>query len=158
MVLNQTRKGNLNQPIYFASRKQSKAQKIYITTKQEVLIMVYALQKFPYYLLVVKFYFSLLDHHASLYIVQTSIMLGKTQGMYVMFSNEFEFILQPGKARIGPNHFSQVEAREKGQRHGHAPNTQLCQVYIYAFALTDTKQFLRTKHGPACPIIAEKKT
>ena len=38
--------GNLDHPIYFASRKFSTVEKTYTTIEQEALAMVYSLQKF----------------------------------------------------------------------------------------------------------------
>ena len=46
IVLAQLGEGNIDHPIYFASRKLSTAEKNYTTTEHEGLAMVYALQKF----------------------------------------------------------------------------------------------------------------
>lgn len=51
VVLVQPGAGEIDHPIYFASRKLSKAEKNYTTTKREGLAMVYSLHKFILYLL-----------------------------------------------------------------------------------------------------------
>jgi hypothetical protein len=50
-VLAQPGEGDIDHPIYFASRKLSESEKNYNTTEREGLAMVYALQKFRHYLL-----------------------------------------------------------------------------------------------------------
>lgn len=51
IVLAQLGPGEIDHPIAFASKKWSKAQKNYSTTKRDGLALVYALQKFRNYLL-----------------------------------------------------------------------------------------------------------
>ena len=50
-ILTQAGEGENYHPIYFMSRKLSKAEKNYSTTESEGMAMVYALQKFRHYLL-----------------------------------------------------------------------------------------------------------
>jgi hypothetical protein len=51
VILAQPREGNIDDRIYFPSRKLSNVEKNYTTTESEGLAMVYALQKFHHYLL-----------------------------------------------------------------------------------------------------------
>lgn len=49
-VLVQPREGNMDHPVYFAaSRKLSRAEHNYMTTKRDGLAMVYSFQKFCHY-------------------------------------------------------------------------------------------------------------
>ena len=73
IVLAQSCKGNIDHPIDFASIKLSTAEKNYTTTEQEVLAMVYALQKFPYYLL--GSHFKMFTNHSALkYLVNKPVL------------------------------------------------------------------------------------
>ena len=74
-VLTQAGEGESNHPIVFASRKLSKAEKSYSTTKCEGLAMVYVLQKFRHYLLGghIKMY---TDHSALKYLVNKPMLGG----------------------------------------------------------------------------------
>lgn len=63
-ILSQEGAGDINHSISFSSRKLSKAEKNYTTTKQEGLAMVYALQKFRHYLL--GGHFKMYTDHSSL--------------------------------------------------------------------------------------------
>ena len=56
-ILAQPGDGNLDFPIYYASRQLNNAEKNYTTTEREGLGMVYAVKKFRHYLLVNKFTF-----------------------------------------------------------------------------------------------------
>ena len=49
--LNQERDGNIDFPIYYASRQLNSAEKNYTTTEREGLAMIYAVKKFRHYLL-----------------------------------------------------------------------------------------------------------
>ena len=75
-VLTQADEGELDHPIAFASRKLSKAEKNYSTTKHEGLVMVYLLQKFRHYLLGVHFKMYT-DHYALKYLVNKPLLGGK---------------------------------------------------------------------------------
>ena len=56
------------QPVYYASRRLSTAEKNYSTTEREALGMIYSINKFRHYLLGRKFTFHV-DHSALLYLV-----------------------------------------------------------------------------------------
>ena len=67
-MLAQNPTGKTDQPIAYASRLLSKAEKNYTTTKKEALVMVYAVNKFHHYLLDNRFIFYV-DHLALQYLV-----------------------------------------------------------------------------------------
>ena len=57
--------GKMDFPVYFASRRFSKAEQGYSTTEREALGMVFSVQKFRHYLLGKLFHFYV-DHQASM--------------------------------------------------------------------------------------------
>jgi len=72
-VLTWAGEGDLDHPITFASRKLSKVEKKYSTTKREGLAMVYALQKFRHYLLG-KHFKMYTDHFTLKYLVNKPVL------------------------------------------------------------------------------------
>jgi hypothetical protein len=83
-ILAQPRDRDMDQPIYFSSRKLLQAERNYTTIEMEVLAMIYALQKFINYLLGshLKFF---TDHFALKYLVKKPIL----EGMVVTVSRSF---------------------------------------------------------------------
>ena len=75
IVLAQTGEGNIDNPIAFASRKLSTAERNYTTTEREGLAMVYALQKFRHYVLASHFKM-FTDHSALKYLVNNPFLGG----------------------------------------------------------------------------------
>lgn len=75
-VLAQPGEGNLDHPIYFASRRLYQAERNYTTTEREGLAMVYALQKFRHYLLGSHFQF-FTNHSALKYLVNKPVLEGR---------------------------------------------------------------------------------
>jgi hypothetical protein len=74
-VLAQPGEGDIDHPIYFASRKLSESEKNYNTTEREGLAMVYALQKFRHYLL--GQHFKMFTDHSTLkYLVNKPVLGG----------------------------------------------------------------------------------
>ena len=63
-------------PVYYASRRLSKAKRNYNTTESEALGMIYSVQKFHYYLLGNKFSFHV-DRSSLLYLVKEQSMTRK---------------------------------------------------------------------------------
>lgn len=68
--------GEMDFPVYFASRRFSKAEQGYSTTKQEALGMVFSVQTFRHYLLGKLFYFYV-DHQALLYLINKVLIQGR---------------------------------------------------------------------------------
>jgi hypothetical protein len=68
--------GNIDHPISFSSGKFFQAEKNYTTTEHEGLVMVYAMQKFPHYLLGNAFKF-FTDHLALKYLVNKPVLGGE---------------------------------------------------------------------------------
>ena len=84
IVLAQSGEGNIDHPIYFASRKLSIAEKNYTTTEREGLAMVYALQKFQHYMLGSHFKM-FTDHSALKYLVNKSVLGGRICRWMILF-------------------------------------------------------------------------
>ncbi|MCO5585806.1 hypothetical protein L7F22_039738 [Adiantum nelumboides] len=66
-------KGEVNFPIYFASRSFSQAEQVYTTIEREALGMVFAIQKFRHYLLG-NFFIFYVDHQAVLYLINIVVI------------------------------------------------------------------------------------
>ena len=96
-MLAQNPTGKTDQPIAYASRLLSKAEKNYTTTEKEALAMVYAVNKFRHYLLGNKFIFYV-DHLALQYLVNKPQVSG-TLARWLLLFLEFDFkvIYKPGK-------------------------------------------------------------
>ena len=85
-MLAQNPTSKTDQPIAYASRLLSKAEKNYTTTKKEALAMVYAVNKFRHYLLGNKFIFYV-DHLALQYLVNKPQVSGRlARGSYCSWS------------------------------------------------------------------------
>ena len=76
-------------PVYYASRKLSKAERNYSTTEREALGMVYNITKYRQYLLGRKFSFHV-DHSTLLYLVSKASLTGKI-ARWTLLLQEFEF-------------------------------------------------------------------
>lgn len=83
-VLTQAGEGELDHHIAFASRKLSKAKKIYSTIECEGLAMVYVLQKFRHYLLGGHFKMYT-DHFTHKYLVNKPVLGGKICKWLLLF-------------------------------------------------------------------------
>jgi hypothetical protein len=96
-ILVQPRKGNMDHPIYFASRKLSQVEHNYTTTKREGLAIIYALQKFRHYML--GFHFKFFTHHSALkYLVNKPVMEGRICRWILLFQEfSFEVIVKLGR-------------------------------------------------------------
>ena len=100
-VLSQSRVGNIDHPISFASRKLSTVEKNYTTTEREGLAMVYALQKFRHYLL--GSHFKMFTDHSDLnYLVNKPVLGGRICRWLILFQEyDFEIIVKPGRLNLG---------------------------------------------------------
>ena len=88
-VLMQLTEPKWYRPVYYASRKLSKAEQNYSTTEREALGMVYNVTKYRHYLLGRKFSFHV-DHSALLYLVSKASLTGKI-ARWTLLLQEFEF-------------------------------------------------------------------
>jgi hypothetical protein len=112
IVLAQPQEGELDHPISFARRKLSTAEKKYTRTKREGLEMVYALQKFMYYLL--GSHIKMYTNHFSLIYLVNKLVLGRRICRWLLLFQEYDFevIVKPGKLNAGPDHLSRILTRE----------------------------------------------
>ena len=67
---------NWYQPVYYASRRLSSAEKNYSTTEREALGMIYNITKLQHYLLGRRFTFHV-DYSALLYLVNKQVLTGR---------------------------------------------------------------------------------
>ncbi len=108
IVLAQSREGNIDHPISFASRKLSTVEKNYTATEREGLAMVYALQKFRHYLLGSHFKM-FTDHFALKYLVKKPVFGGRICRWLIFFQEyDFETIVKPRRLNLGPNHLLRI--------------------------------------------------
>lgn len=84
IVLAQPRAGEVDHLVSFARRKLSKVEKNYTATEKEELAMVYALQKFRYYLLGAHFKM-FIDHSTLKYLVNRIFLVGKSFWWFLLF-------------------------------------------------------------------------
>ena len=80
---------NWHQPVYYASRDLSAAEKNYSTTEREALGMVYSINKFQHYLLGRKFTFHV-DNSALLYLANKQALTGRL-AHWMLLLQEFDF-------------------------------------------------------------------
>ncbi|MCO5575778.1 hypothetical protein L7F22_029583 [Adiantum nelumboides] len=93
--------GEVDFPIYFASRRLSQAEQVYTTTEREALGMVFAIQKFRHYLLG-HFFVFYVDHQALLYLINKVVIQGQIfRWMLLLQEFEFKIIHKPGKNHFG---------------------------------------------------------
>jgi hypothetical protein len=112
-VLKQPGEGDIDRPIAFASKTLSDSEQNYNTTKREGLAMVYALQKYMYYLLG-KHFNMFTDHFALRYLVNKPIFRGRICILLLLFQEfDFEFIVKPKRLNAGPDHISRITNGEE---------------------------------------------
>jgi hypothetical protein len=107
-VLAQTGEGDIDHPIYFASRKLSESEKNYNTTEREGIAMLYALHNFINYLL--GKHFKMFIYHSALkYLVNKPVLGGRMCRWLLLFQEyDFEIIVRLGKLNAGPEHLSRI--------------------------------------------------
>ena len=113
-VLMQLTEPKWYRPVYYASRKLSKAERNYSTTEREALGMVYSVTKYRHYLLGRKFSFHV-DHSALLYLVSKAALTGKI-ARWTLLLQEFEFDIfhRPGVQHAVADYLSRLESGEAG--------------------------------------------
>jgi hypothetical protein len=112
-ILMQSGAWELDHPIAFARRKLSESEKNYNTTERERLIMVYALQKFRYYLM--GKHFNMFTNHFALKYLANKTMFGGRICRWLLLFQEFDFevIFKPGKLNVGLDPLSRVTNGEE---------------------------------------------
>ena len=111
-MLAQNPTGKIDQPIAYASRLLSKAEKNYTTTEKEALAMVYAVNKFRHYLLGNRFIFYV-DHLALQYLVNKPQVSGRLARWLLLFLEfDFKVIYKPGKTHGVADALSRNEGAE----------------------------------------------
>lgn len=112
-VLVQPGDNTMDRPIYFASQKLTKVEQNYTTTERKGLRMVYALQKFRYYLLANPFIFYI-DHQALMYLVNKPLLRGRISCWLMLFQEfTFRIIIKLGEAHIILDQLSRMHNGEK---------------------------------------------
>jgi len=137
--------GNMDHPIYFASKKLSQAENNYTTTEREGLDMIYVLQKFRHYLLGSHFKFFI--YHSTLkYLVNKPVLEGIICRWLLLFQEfSFEVIVKPGRCNVGPNHLSKLESAESGGAvDDQLPNENFFQIEAIPEYIEDIDVFLGT--------------
>jgi hypothetical protein len=138
-----------NHPNIYASRKLNKAERNYSNTEREALGMAFALQKFRHYLLANPFIFYT-DHQALKYLVNKPLHHGRICRWLLLFQEfEFEVIIRPGKANVGPDHLSRIESGEDPTGiQDDLPNAHLFRVEAIPSELTEIGQYLQEGKAP----------
>jgi hypothetical protein len=111
-VLMQKYDKNWFQPVYYASRRLSKAERNYSTTEREALGMIYSVTKFRHYFLGKRFTFHV-DHSALVYLVSKASLTG-TLGRWTLLLQEYEFdiVHRPGAQHAVADYLSRLESGE----------------------------------------------
>ena len=99
-------------PVYYASRQMSVAERNYTTTEREALAVVYSCKKFRHYLLGYKVIFHT-DHDSLKYLVNKPDLSGRI-ARWILLLQEFsyEVVVKPGKANVNADYLS----RQRGQQ------------------------------------------
>jgi hypothetical protein len=130
-ILAQLGVGDLDHLIAFASNKLSDSEQNYNMTEREGLVMVYALQKYRYYLL--GKHFNMFTNHSALkYLVNRPVLGGRICRWLLLFQEfDFKVIVKPSKLNAGPDHLSRVTNGEEPMNfEDNFPDAQLFSVQI----------------------------
>ena len=147
-MLAQNPTGKIDQPIVYASRLLSRAEKNYTTTEREALAMVYAINKFRHYLLGNRFVFYV-DHMALIYLVNKTQVSGRIARWLLLFL-EFDFtvVYKPGKTHGIADALSRNTVAEPAT--GITDTTSDAQLFsILPEWLTTVHDYLKTGTFPA---------
>jgi hypothetical protein len=158
VVLAQPGEGDIDYPLAFASRKLSTAEINYTTTEREGLAMVYALQKFCYYLLGGHFKM-FIDHSVLKYLVNKPVLGGRICRWMLLFQEyDFEIIVKPGRMNKGPDHLSRLEHGEETTNLEDAlSDAQLLSIRNIDDHFVEIVRFLSTRMTPSEYTIPQKK-
>ena len=108
-VLMQLTEPKWYRPVYYASRKLSKAERNYSTSEREALGMVYSVTKYRHYLLGRKFSFHV-DHSILIYLVSKASLTGKIARWTPLLQElEFDIYHRPGVLHAVADYLSRLE-------------------------------------------------
>jgi hypothetical protein len=148
-MLAQPSEGEIDHPLYFASRKLSTAEVNYTTIEREGLAMVYALQKFHHYLL--GGYFKIFTNHFALkYLVNKPVLGGRICRWLLLFQEyDFEIIVKPRRMKKGLDHLSRLEhGEDPTSLEDTLPDAQLLPIRNIDDHFADIVQFLSIVMAP----------
>jgi len=99
-------------PIYYASRQMSAAERNYTTTEREALAVVYSCKKFRHYLLGYKVIFHT-DHDSLKYLVNKPDLSGRI-ARWILLLQEFDYevVVKSGKANSNADYLSRQRGKE----------------------------------------------
>ena len=113
VILAQPGEGVIDHPISFSIWKLFVVETNYMTTKQEGLVMVYALQKVYHYLLGGHFKM-FIDHSTLKYLVNKPVLGGNICWWLLLFQDfYFKIIVKMGLLNTGPNNLLRIETGEE---------------------------------------------
>jgi hypothetical protein len=111
-ILMQKYEKNWFRPVYYASRRLSKAEKNYSTTEREALRMIYSVTKFRHYLLGKRFTFHV-DYSALVYLVSKASLASKlAQWTLLLQEYEFDIVHRPDAQHAMADYLSWLESGE----------------------------------------------
>jgi hypothetical protein len=99
-------------PIYYASRQMSPAERNYTTTEREALAVVYSCKKFRHYLLGYKVVFHT-DHDSLKYLVNKPDLSGRI-ARWILLLQEFDYevVVKSGKSNSNADYLSRLRGKE----------------------------------------------
>lgn len=111
--------------------------------------MVFALQNFSHYLLPTPFTFYT-DHQALKYLVNKPLHHGRICRWLLLFQEfEFEVVILPGKANVGPDHLSRIESGEDPTGiDDDLPDAHLFRLEAITAELAEIAQYLQEGKAP----------
>ena len=111
-VLVQLYEDNWYRQVYYASRRMSKAERSYSTTKWEALGIIYNINEFRHYLIGKKFTFRV-EHSPLLYVVPKASLTGQWARWTLMLQElEFYIVHRLGAQHIVVDCLSRLESGE----------------------------------------------
>ena len=111
-ILWQYDEGKRESPMYYASRKMSRAERKYTTMEREALAVVYACKKFRHYLLGYRIVFHT-DHDSLKYLVN-KLDLSRRIARWILLLQEFnyEVVVKLGKTNLNVDFLSRQRGEE----------------------------------------------
>ena len=134
VVLPQNIQGELDSPIYYASRLLNSVEKNYSTTEREALGIIYSVGEFRHYILANHFVFYV-DHQALIYLVNRPVVSGKiARWMLLLQEYDFEVVYKPGRNHVMADHLLQIESGEEPSGvQDQFPDASLFMVHVQPF-------------------------
>ena len=103
-----TGKNEMDQPVAYASKQLTPAERNYSTTERECLTMVFSVKKFRHYLICNPVVF-FVDHMTIKYLVNKAELNGRL-ARWVLLLEEFDYTVEykPGKMHLQADHLSRI--------------------------------------------------